>query len=84
MQHSALFFFAERLSDRIMQEWPADEILECLRKAGLLEGRKVPRIPTDFGARYRGIDDADEVDTKVISVATLVMSRILCIEIPRQ
>jgi hypothetical protein len=45
---------------------------------------KFPRTPTDFGARYRGVDDADEVDTKVISVATLVMSRILCIEIPRQ
>jgi hypothetical protein len=41
MQHSALSFFAERLLDKTMQEWPAKEILESCKKAGLPGGREI-------------------------------------------
>lgn len=57
MQHTALEFFADKLSQTIMPEWTGAQIMESFPKSGLLKGRKVPRIPADFATKYQEIND---------------------------
>ena len=57
MQHTALEFCADKVSQTVMQNWSGAQIMETSRKSGLLRGGEVSRIPTDFAAKYREMND---------------------------
>ncbi|KEQ60486.1 uncharacterized protein M437DRAFT_86579 [Aureobasidium melanogenum CBS 110374] len=60
MQHTQLKYFAKTLSQTVMQDWSEKKILDSFKSVGVVETRLVPRVPKDFGARYRKLNEIAE------------------------